>query len=116
MPLKEEPKIALFVPLFNVKLKVLPVTAPILNVPPVAVTLLVANVELPPNVIAPKLSAAALVCIVPLIVTKLGWVVPVVDRPPAKVRVPPLPKVSEPVLRKLTALVIEVVAPNNERL
>ncbi len=117
VPLKDEPEITLAVPLFRNKLKVLPVTAPIFNVPPVALVLFVAKVELPAKVKAPKLSVAPFVCTVPLTVTELGLVaLPVVAKPPAKVKVPPLPKASVPVFKKLTALVIEVVAPNNERL
>ena len=119
LPANELPEIVPAVPPFRFKLLPALVTAPIVIVLPAAETppLVVSNEALPPKVTAPRLIAAALVFTVPLTVTRLGLLLlPVVDKPPVKFNVPPLPKVTEPVLTKFTAFVIEVVPPSNATL
>ncbi len=64
----------------------------------------VLSVVLAPKVIGPKLIASLLLAILPFKVDTLGAVA---VKPPLKVKVPPLvPKLKEPVLLKVTALVI----------
>ena len=113
------PEIVPVVPPFKVKPLPALVIAPIVMVLPAveAPPLVVSNEDVPLKVTAPRLIAAALVFTVPSIVTRLGLLLlPVVVKPPVKFNVPPLPKVTEPVLTKFTALVIEVVPPNNATL
>ena len=67
-----------------------------------------------PKVIAPKLMAALVLLMVPLIVRALGAVA---VKPAVKAKVPPLaPKVKVPVLLKVTALVIVPVVALSARL
>ena len=100
-------------PVFNSRLYVAPVTAPILNVPALVVAA-VLMVVFAPKVIGPKLMASSLLAIVPFKVEALGAVA---VKPPLKVKVLPLaPKAKVPVLLKVTALVIVPVLALSARL
>src|SRR5208282_5441962 len=96
-------------PVSSVRLKVAPVTAPTAIVPATVVALVFSTV-LAPNVMAPSTSAVLVVLIVPFSVTTPPT--PVVVSPPVYVCVPrDCPRLSVPVLAKLTALVIAPPLP-----
>ena len=100
-------------PVAKVRLYVEPVTAPMVRSATLMVAL-VLSVVVAPKVMVPKLIAASLLLIVPLMVRALGAVA---VKPLVKTKVPPLaPKVKVPVLLKVTALVIVPVVALSARL
>ena len=100
-------------PVASVRSWVAPVTAPMVRSATFVVAL-VLSVVAAPKVIAPKLMAALVLLMVPLMVRALGAVA---VKPPVKAKVPPLaPKVKVPVLLKVTALVIVPVVALSARL
>ena len=100
-------------PVAKVKLKLAPVTAPMLKSAALVVAT-VLSVVCAPKVIAPKVIASLLLVMVPFKVEALGAVA---VRPPLKVKVPPLvPNVRVPVLLKVTKLVIVPVLAFRARL
>ncbi len=96
----------------------MPVIVPKLKAKPAATVLFVAIVDAPPNeIVLPRLIAVPFVCTVPFTVTEPGLVeLPAAAMPPIKVKMPPLPKLSAPAFRKLTAFVkVLVPVPFNDR-
>ena len=116
--LNVEPAIAPVVPPFRDSEAVVPVTAPIVILLPAGVLpAVVLNVESPANATLPKVMAAPLVLIVPFTVTADGLVaLPAAATPFVKVIALALPNDTEPVFKKLTASLMDVVLPNSETL
>ena len=113
-----EPAIAPVVPPFSVKEAVVPVTAPIVILLPAGVLpAVVFNVESPAKVTLPNVIAAPLVLIAPFTVTDDGLLAfPAAATPLVKVIVLALPNDTEPVFKKLTASLMDVLLPNSETL
>ena len=82
-------------------------------VPKVIVPLPADNVELPVNEVVPSVNAVLVVVTLPFTVVELGLLpLPEVETPPVKVNASlPLPKVTVPVFKKLTAFVIVLLLP-----